>query len=130
VAAVDVYKLQNYVYAVKKDVSRRKTSHMKIALGGRSSGGGSKSQLMQFQADLLGMPVLCAAVAETTALCATYLGPVWPSASGQFRTPFPRKIEQAGASIPACPGVRLLNSAHAGTMHCSVPKNWENPESH
>jgi len=126
VAAVDVYKLQNYVYAVKKDVSRRKTSHMKIALGGRSSGGGSKSQLMQFQADLLGMPVLCAAVAETTALGAAYLAGL---AVGFWPTPDALPSQQR-KSLPFEP--RMARSQADGlrkrwneALHRA--KNWEHP---
>jgi glycerol kinase len=93
----------------------------------RVDGGAStNSMLMQFQADLLGMPVLCAAVAETTALGAAYLAGL---AVGFWPTPDALPSQQR-KSLPFEP--RMARSQADGlrkrwneALHRA--KNWEHP---
>lgn len=72
------YQVADLVDALEGDTSLR--PHEMRVDGGSSTNG----MLMQFQADLLGIPVLCPTVMETTALGAAYLAGL---AVGFWRTP-------------------------------------------
>ena len=87
-------------------------------------GAAANNLLMQFQADLLGVPVVRPAVTETTALGAAYLAGLavgfWKSAddvSGQWKVD--RRFE------PAMPRAAATRCASAGPRRCGRSKGWE-----
>jgi glycerol kinase len=91
-------------------------------------GAATNDTLMQFQADLLGVPVVRPAVTETTALGAAYLAGLavgyWPSAdaiTGQWRVE--RRFE------PAMPQKRSAALRERWTAALQRAKKWEEPES-
>ena len=82
--------------------------------------------LMQFQADLLGVPVVRPAVTETTALGAAYLAGLavgfWPSAdeiTGQWHVD--RRFE------PAMPRAAASALRERWTAALERSKGWERP---
>jgi glycerol kinase len=92
----------------------------------RVDGGATANRvLMQFQADLLGMPVMCPAVAETTALGAAYLAGlavgIWPSPyalpAQRISTRFEPKVSRSQAE-------RLRGRWKDALQRA---KNWEKP---
>ena len=90
-------------------------------------GAATNNTLMQFQADLLGVPVVRPAVTETTALGAAYLAGLavgyWPSAdaiTGQWRVE--RRFE------PAMPAKRAAALRERWTAALQRAKKWEEPE--
>src|SRR5207302_10700005 len=89
-------------------------------------GAAANNALMQFQADLLGVPVVRPAVTETTALGAAYLAGVavgyWPSVesiTGQWRVD--RRFE------PAMPRAMATGLRDRWSAALSRSKGWERP---
>jgi len=90
-------------------------------------GAATNNTLMQFQADLLGVPVVRPAVTETTALGAAYLAGLavgyWPSAdaiTGQWKVE--RRFE------PAMPPKAAAALRERWTAALQRAKKWEAPE--
>jgi glycerol kinase len=89
-------------------------------------GAATNNTLMQFQADLLGVPVVRPAVTETTALGAAYLAGLavgyWPSAdaiTGQWK--MDRRFE------PAMPQAAASTLRERWTLALERSKGWERP---
>ena len=89
-------------------------------------GAATNNTLMQFQADLLGVPVVRPAVTETTALGAAYLAGLavgfWPSVdaiTGQWKVD--RRFE------PAMPPQRRGVLRERWTAALERSKGWERP---
>ena len=87
-------------------------------------GAAANDLLMQFQADLLGVPVVRPAVTETTALGAAYLAGLavgfWKSA----RARSPPIGASTAASSPACARA-ATGSTRAGAKQSNGAKGWE-----
>ena len=89
-------------------------------------GAATNNTLMQFQADLLGVPVVRPAVTETTALGAAYLAGLavgyWPSAdaiTGQWKVD--RRFE------PSMPRAEASTLRERWTAALERSKGWERP---
>ena len=111
------YQSAEVLEAMQKDAGRARSPELRV-----DGGAAANDLLMQFQADLLGVPVVRPQVLETTALGAAYLAGLtvnlWRSrdeiaAHWQARAPFraadgpgdrapaPRPLERGGAALPA-----------------------------
>jgi glycerol kinase len=121
--------LESIAYQVD-DLLQAVTRDSGIALGElRVDGGASTNDaLMQFQADLLGVPVVRPAVTETTALGAAYLAGLavgfWSSAAeiaGQWR------VERRFEPSMARPDAERLRARWREAV--SRAKHWSRPES-
>src|SRR5262249_35358908 len=89
-------------------------------------GAATNNMLMQFQADLLGVPVVRPAVTETTALGAAYLAGLatgyWPSVgaiTGQWKVD--RRFE------PSMPRSTARSLRERWSAALGRAKNWERP---
>jgi glycerol kinase len=94
----------------------------------RVDGGASRNQLlMQFQADLLGVPVVRAAVAETTALGAAYLAGL---AVGFWKNTAEIAAQWRADSRyePQMPSARVQNLRHHWSRAVERARSWEEPD--
>ncbi len=79
-------------------------------------GAAANDSLMQFQADILGVPVVRPAVTETTAMGAAYLAGLavgfWPSGLDALAAGKSRRFEPADAAIASAIPARPLERSH------------------
>ena len=97
----------------------------------RVDGGAARNDLlMQFQADILGVPVVRPVVTETTALGAAYLAGlavgVWSGtdeiAKISYRTR--RVVRPIWPGLPWASGLRKKKSRHSGEWNDALSRTW------